>query len=69
MNTVRFTSDNKDEKQFVATLRKNVNDYFKENNISQKANAAMVFKTIALISLYIVPYILILILQLIITCC
>ena len=36
MNTVRFTSANKDEKQFVATLRKNVNDYFKENNISQK---------------------------------
>ncbi len=61
MNTVRFTSANKDEKQFVATLRKNVNDYFKQNNLSQKANVAMVVKTIALISMYIVPYILILV--------
>ncbi len=60
MNTVKFTSHNKIDKQFVVTLRKNVNDYFKENNISTKANTTMVIKTIVLVSLYIVPYILVL---------
>jgi linoleoyl-CoA desaturase len=60
MNIVKFSNNNKLDKQFVSTLRKNVNDYFKENGISTKANFEMVFKTIVLISLYIVPYILIL---------
>jgi linoleoyl-CoA desaturase len=60
MNSVRFIGNDKLEKQFVIKLRKNVNDYFKQNNISTKANFAMVFKTIVLISMYIVPYILIL---------
>ena len=30
--------------------------YFKENNLSTHANAAMVFKTIVMLSLYYVPY-------------
>ncbi len=60
MHTIKFTSTNKSDKQFVNALRKNVNDYFKENNISTKANFAMVLKTIVLISMYIVPYVLIL---------
>ena len=60
MNTIRFTSTDKTEKQFVATLKKNVNNYFKSNHISTKANGSMVLKTIILISLYIVPYIIIL---------
>ena len=62
MNTVRFLTSDKTEKQFVIELRKSVNDYFKNNHISTKANTAMVLKTIALVSIYIVPYILILIL-------
>lgn len=60
MHTVRFIASDKTEKQFVATLRKNVNDYFKDNHISTKANAAMVLKTITVISIYIIPYILLL---------
>jgi linoleoyl-CoA desaturase len=60
MNTVKFTSTNKFEKQFAVTLRKNVNDYFKENHLSTKANFTMVLKTIVLVSLYIVPYVIIL---------
>jgi linoleoyl-CoA desaturase len=60
MHTIKFTSTNRSDKQFVSALRKNVNDYFKENNISTKANFAMVLKTIVLISMYVVPYILIL---------
>ena len=46
MNAVKFNNHNKLDKQFVATLRKNVNDYFKDNHISTKANFAMIFKTI-----------------------
>ena len=60
MNTIRFLTTDKTEKQFVIELRKNVNDYFKNNHISTKANTAMVIKTIALVSIYLVPYILIL---------
>lgn len=60
MNNVKFISNDKLEKEFVVNLRKNVNDYFKLNHISTKANFAMVVKSVILISLYIVPYILIL---------
>jgi linoleoyl-CoA desaturase len=60
LNTVRFSSTNKLDKEFVGTLRKNVNNYFKENNIPTQANAAMIFKTIILTSIYIIPFILIL---------
>ena len=60
MELVKFSSKDKNERLFVNTLRKNVHDYFKENQLSPKANFAMVVKTIVMISLYIVPYILIL---------
>ena len=61
MNAVKFNNHNKLDKQFVATLRKNVNDYFKDNHISTKANFAMIFKTIVMISLYILPFVFILV--------
>ena len=57
MHSVNFTADNNVEKEFVTTLRKNVNNYFKSNNISVKANHAMVYKTIVMISIYILPFI------------
>ncbi|WP_317900053.1 fatty acid desaturase family protein [Aurantibacillus circumpalustris] len=60
MNPVRFTSKDANEKLFVNTLKKNVNDYFKTNHLSTKANSAMVIKSIILISLYLVPFVLIL---------
>ena len=44
----------------MKVLRKRVNSYFKENNISKNNNFNMIFKTIFMLSLYIVPYILIL---------
>ena len=56
-NTVRFSKSSDD---FAKELRKRVNQYFKDNNISRYANANMVFKTIFMLSLYIVPFILIL---------
>ena len=60
MQTIKFTSKDKVEKQFVIDLRKKVNDYFKGNHISTKANAAMVLKTVILISSYLVPFLIIL---------
>lgn len=60
MNTVRFTGTDKQEQQFAAALRKNVNNYFKENNISVKANAAMIIKTVILTASYLVPFTLLL---------
>jgi linoleoyl-CoA desaturase len=62
MSHIKFTHHNKHEQQFVATLRKKVNLYFKENNISNKANAKMVIKTIVLVSMYLLPFVLILVL-------
>ena len=50
---------NKDKTQFFKTLKERVDIYFKENNISQHANFTMVFKTIFMLSLYFIPYVLI----------
>ncbi|MGV6861653.1 MAG: fatty acid desaturase family protein [Putridiphycobacter sp.] len=50
-------------KDFSSTLKKRVRAYFKDNNISKHANTSMVLKTIFMISLYFVPYILMLIFQ------
>lgn len=58
MIPIRFK--NKNNAEFSKTLRKRVNKYFKDNNISKYANTNMVLKTIFMISLYIVPFILML---------
>jgi linoleoyl-CoA desaturase len=62
MNTLRFV--NKDKGQFTATLRKNVNNYFKDKNISTKGNFKMIFKSVTMISCYLLPFILMLVLPL-----
>ena len=54
---IKFT--NKDKTQFFSTLKERVDNYFIENKISQHADITMVFKTIFMLSLYFVPYILI----------
>lgn len=56
-SSLRFAAGNP---QFFATLNQRVNQYFKTNNISRHANAAMVFKTFAMLSFYFVPYALLL---------
>src|SRR6478672_1939455 len=61
MSHIKFTSKDKHEQQFVITLRKKINSYFKENNISPKADKRMVIKTILLISMYLIPFVLILV--------
>jgi linoleoyl-CoA desaturase len=54
---IKFTNKNKN--QFFNTLRERVDGYFAENNLSPHANATMVFKTVVMLSLYFVPYVLI----------
>ncbi len=43
---------------FAKELRKEVKAYFKQNNLTRYGNANMVFKTIFMVMLYIVPFIL-----------
>ncbi len=49
--------------EFFSALRKRVDGYFKEKNISQHANSAMVIKTIILLSAYLIPFALFLFMQ------
>ncbi len=49
-----------DRPEFFKELKKRVNLYFKENKISRHANASMVIKTIFMITLYFVPWVLML---------
>ncbi len=46
----------KERNLFYATLNKRVDAYFKENNLSKNANTGMVFKTIILLSSYLIPF-------------
>jgi linoleoyl-CoA desaturase len=59
-SNVRFIDPDKDKTLFFATLRKRVDGYFKQNNISRHYNSAMVIKTIVLLSAYLLPFIFIL---------
>jgi linoleoyl-CoA desaturase len=58
---VRFV--NKDKNLFFPTLKKRVDQYFTENNISRHANSTMVIKSIVFMSAYIIPFIVIILFQ------
>lgn len=62
-NRIRFVTQNKDQRQFFSTLTKRINQYFKDNNISKKANTEMVVKSIVLLAAYILPFVALLIFQ------
>ncbi len=55
-STITFESNTNAE--FYKTLQQRVREYFKQNNISRFGNSGMVVKTIFMISLYVVPFIL-----------
>jgi linoleoyl-CoA desaturase len=57
MERLKFAGTQRD---FVATLNKRVNGYFKTGGIGRHGNGQMVFKTVFMFMLYFVPYILIL---------
>ncbi|WP_369048339.1 fatty acid desaturase [Tenacibaculum sp. UWU-22] len=58
MKTIHFR--NIDKTKFLKTLNKRVNDYFKENNIKRTGNWKLYLKAIIMFTLYIVPFLLIL---------
>lgn len=58
MKTIKFICTDPNQKQFAVAVRKNVNDYFRENNISVKGNLRMAIQTIVMLSLYIIPFVL-----------
>lgn len=49
------------ELQFFQTLRKRVDAYFKDHNLSPNANTAMIVKTVILLSAYLLPFLALLI--------
>ena len=53
----------RDKSKFFMTLKKRVDNYFTENNISKHANTSMVIKTMVLLAAYIVPFLVIIIVQ------
>ncbi|GGE17837.1 fatty acid desaturase family protein [Psychroflexus salis] len=55
---IRFSRT--DSKDFIRTLNKRVNTYFKDNQISKTGNWKLHVKTVVMFSLFFVPYILIL---------
>ena len=59
-NSVQFSKT--DNAEFYKVLRRRVNEYFKSANISRHANGNMIFKTICMMSLYLTPFVLILVL-------
>jgi linoleoyl-CoA desaturase len=54
LSSVHFSKNHNPE--FYKVLRERVNQYFKNNNISKYANGAMVFKTIVMLLMYLVPF-------------
>jgi linoleoyl-CoA desaturase len=56
---VKFVPPNNPRAKFQMVLRRRVEDYFKENNISKYGDFRMVLKTIVMLSIYFVPYALI----------
>jgi len=51
---------NKEKTDFFGTVRKRVDKYFEDTGISRHANAAMIFKTIGMFTMFFGPYALIL---------
>ncbi len=58
MKKIKFISDDPSQKEFKNAVRKNVNNYFTEREISIKGNTAMFIKAIVMLSIYIAPFVL-----------
>jgi linoleoyl-CoA desaturase len=55
----KVTFNNKVAREFSQSVKERVNAYFDDNGISRHANAQMIVKTLALVSLYVGAYLLI----------
>lgn len=60
MEKVRIKYSTLDKAEFFRELREKVLGYFSENQISTQGNTGLIFKTMFMFSLYLVPYILML---------
>ncbi|MGB5437658.1 MAG: acyl-CoA desaturase [Maribacter sp.] len=60
METIKFVRENKKEREFAYEVRKRVRDYFKENNISIYGNYTMYLKSVVILCMYIVPFVVLL---------
>jgi linoleoyl-CoA desaturase len=58
LQSVKFSGSHNEE--FYKVLKSRVSEYFKSNNISRYANSSMVIKTIAMMLIYLVPFVLLL---------
>ncbi len=58
--TVTFRAPDRSKAKFFPVLNKRVNAYFQDNGISKNGNAKMVIKTIAMFTIYFLPFALIL---------
>jgi len=54
-NTVKFNTSDKPE--FIVELRKRINTYFKENNLNRYGSKEMHVKTVFMILLYVLPWV------------
>jgi linoleoyl-CoA desaturase len=59
MQTIKFGSSDPMQKQFGLAVRKYVNDYFRNNGISIKGNSRLAIQTIVMLSVYIIPFVLV----------
>lgn len=62
MRNIKFKSSDESQSQFAAALRKNVDQYFQDTAISPKGDWTLRIKALAMLVMYIVPFVLILIL-------
>lgn len=53
----KVTFDNSKSKGFMTEVRKSVDEYFSKNNISRFGNLRMYIKSVFMISLYVIPYV------------
>jgi linoleoyl-CoA desaturase len=60
MNDPRYITTEPWQKQFASAVRKNVNTYFKERGLSTKGDGRLVVKTIAMLAMYLAPFVLLL---------
>lgn len=54
---IYFNNEDQNSKEFTATLNKRVNEYFKSNGISRYGNNEMYFKTVFMLSLFVLPFV------------
>lgn len=60
MMDLRYRATGPRQKQFASAVRQNVHTYFKDRGLSMKGDGRMVTKTIALLVLYLAPFVLLL---------